>query len=121
MTLAGSWLFCIQYLSCSESVLVHAWRFEQRTFYFESFRVKLILACQEVLNSITTSNYAPQVEKNCGYCILNNLWKIMGDQLLPKSCVELQDDFITDYFFPLVVHAQRQYLTLNGEKPISVH
>ena len=27
--------------------LVHAWRFEQRTFYIGSWRVKLILACQE--------------------------------------------------------------------------
>ena len=25
------------------------WRFEQRTFYIGSLRVKLILACQEVL------------------------------------------------------------------------
>ena len=55
------------------------WRFEHRTFYISSLRIKLILACQEVLwwvwppmnqkrllfhsNWNTASKHAPQVER----------------------------------------------------------
>ena len=56
--LVGGWLFYIQCLplwgtfgACLEVV----WRFEQRTFYIGSWRVKLILACQEVLKWIWPS------------------------------------------------------------------
>ena len=66
-------------LASFRSMLV-VWRFKQRTFYIDTLRVKLILACQEVLKmsltlnelkqvalhsiSNTTSEYAPQVERN---------------------------------------------------------
>ena len=55
------------------------WRFKQRIFYIRSLRNKLIVACQEALKSIwtsingigcshsnsnTTSEHAPQVERN---------------------------------------------------------
>ena len=49
-SLVGSWLFCIQVLACSVSFsacLELVWRFEWRTFYIASLRVKLILACSE--------------------------------------------------------------------------
>ena len=36
---------------CSECLEVVTWRFEQRTFYIDSLRVRLISACQEVLKS----------------------------------------------------------------------
>ena len=50
--LVGSWLCCIQHLPCLVSCgacLEVVWRFERRTFYIGSLRVKLVLACQEVL------------------------------------------------------------------------
>ena len=56
--LVGSWLFCIQHLpylvSCGACLEV-VWRFERRTFYIGSLRVKLVLACQEVLKRVRLS------------------------------------------------------------------
>ena len=53
--LVGSWLFLHttppmfgKFLGASLEVIV--WRFERRTFYTGSMRVKLILTRQEVLN-----------------------------------------------------------------------
>ena len=45
-------LFCIQHLPCLKSFagsLEVVWRFEQRIFYMGLLRIRLILACQEVL------------------------------------------------------------------------
>ena len=53
--LVGSWRFCIQYLPCSVSfgcILGGSVEFEWKSFYIGSLRVKLILACQEVLKRV---------------------------------------------------------------------
>ena len=43
-------------------------------------------------NSNTTSNHEPQVERNYWYCMQNNQWKIIGDQLQMKNSIELKDN-----------------------------
>ena len=43
-------------------------------------------------NSTTTSRHATQVERNYWYCIQNNQWKIIDDQLPTRSTVELKDN-----------------------------
>jgi hypothetical protein len=49
MTFGWKWVLLIPRPSMFGKFSVHAWRFEWRTFQISSFRIKLILACQEVL------------------------------------------------------------------------
>ena len=56
--LVGSWLFCIQlsmFGKFSVTSLEAVWRFEWRTLYVSSLRVKLVLECQEVLKWVWPS------------------------------------------------------------------
>ena len=94
--------------------LVHAWRqcedFEQRISYIGSLRIKLILACQEMLtcvnlalteqkkvalrsNSITSSEYMDHKWERVVITIAckNNQWKIIGNQLPMNSPIEFKD------------------------------
>lgn len=55
---ARSRLLCKQHLPCSVSSSTRSevvWRFDWRTFYVDSWKVKIILACQEVLKRICSS------------------------------------------------------------------
>ena len=72
-----------------------------KKFYTILSNVKLILACQEVLkwvypslnqkkvafqsNTNTTSKHAPQVERDCWYCMQDNQHKIIEKQTLDKK------------------------------------
>jgi hypothetical protein len=99
-----AYTICSVHLWCMLEVL---WRFERRTFFIGSMTVNLIWACQEVLRQVwpsmnqnrllfiqiqnTTSKHA-QVERYYRFCMQNNQWEIMGDQLLTKRPIELKDD-----------------------------
>ena len=104
------WVFCIQHLPCLESFwCMLEGRVEVWTIYIGSLSVKLILACQEYLkriwhsmnwnaflppnfNSNTTSKHAPWVKINCGDCMQNDQWNLIGDQLPTKCLLELDDN-----------------------------
>ncbi len=95
--LVGSWLSCIHNLSCSVNLwwllggsvevrienILH--RFLEVQTYFGMPRGALHS------NTNTSSEYAPQVERNYLICIQNNLWIIIGYQLLKKSPIDLKD------------------------------
>jgi hypothetical protein len=104
--LVGSWLFCLQNLPCLVSFWCMrggyvVWRFEHRTFYIGSWRVKLVLACQEVLKwvwssmnwyrmfYVKTSTLPPRMHQK-----LTEHGKIckQNNQLPTKSHVELKDN-----------------------------
>ena len=107
--LVGSWLLlkafhvCYIFGACLEVEGV----FEQRTFFISLVRVKLILACPEVLKWDRSSMNRNRVlfvqiqtlrpsmhhkwKKHYWYHMQNYQWEIIGDQLLAKRSSELTD------------------------------
>jgi hypothetical protein len=107
--LVGSWLFCLQNLPCLVSFWcmrggsVEVWT---KKFYFGSCRVKLILACQEVLkwvwpfmnryrmvfcsNLHTTPRMHQKLTKHGRFCKQNNQ--------LPTKNHDVLEDYSIDYW-----------------------
>ena len=87
-----SWLFCIhQHLLCSVSFwcmlggIVKIWT---RTFYIGSLRVKLIMACQEVLNWVWLSmnpNRLLFIQTQTLPLSIHHKWKDIMDIVCPKT------------------------------------
>ena len=77
------------YFPCSLSFwcVLRVWRFKQRAFYINSMRVKIILACQEVLKRIWPSFKFKRYLQAWELLILyaKNQWKIIWDQPLHKK------------------------------------
>ena len=131
MVFGESWLFCIQHLPCLVTIWCTLGRscggLGKKTVHIGSFRVKLILPCQEVLEwvwpsmnqnrllftqiqTLPPSMHHKQEERKHWRCIQNNQWETNSRRKLPLNIMilALRKHVLKPLHLPLDTLPQKQ-------------